>query len=409
MTTEMLRSVCLCMGLTVSLARAADWPQWRGPNRDGIATETGLLTRWPEGGPVRLWQVDLPGEGYSSPSVADGTIYITGNTGNKQDRMGFLYALDVANGALRWQTGFGREWSKNYAFARTTPTVHGGRVYTIASQGLVACCDAQTGRTIWTVDMLQRFKGVNTAWGIAESPLIHGRMLICQPGGPDAAVAALDIDTGATIWTSRGLSDKSAYCSPMLLEVGGRMQLVTQTANHVVGLDPDSGQVLWKHAHRNRHAVHPNTPLVVDGNKVFVASGYGYGAELLAIRDGTVTRVWHNPQADNHFQGFILVKGRIVCPSRNINVLDPATGAAVYRVQEARKPQVTMTAQGLIAYDEGGTIWLIDLQAERYAILGRLKVDFGNGQHWSTPTLANGILVVRRGKGVAAFDLRTKP
>jgi outer membrane protein assembly factor BamB len=400
-------------GVLISLAgctMAADWPQWRGPNRDGISTEQGLLETWPEGGPAKLWQVDLPGEAYASPAVADGTVFVTGSVGDRKDRTGFLYALDPKTGATRWETAYGPEWGQSYESARTTPTIVDGRIYVISSMGRVVCVDAKTGTVSWQVDLMERFKGKNIGWGIAESPLVYDNKVICHPGGPDAAVAALDARTGATVWTSKGLNDASAYCSPALLTVDGRKQLVTQTENNVVGLDAASGAVLWKFGHRNQYAVHPNTPLVFDGNTVFVSSGYGYGAEALTIKGGTAERAWQCKQADNHFQGFMLAGSRIICPGGgSINCLDPKTGTVVYRVKEVKKPQVTMTARGLIAYDESGRIWLLDMRADDYTVKGSLKVDFGRGQHWSTPTVARGVLYVRHGKALAAYALRATP
>lgn len=397
------------IGLTGS-TMASDWPQWRGPNRDGISTEPGLLATWPEGGPAKLWQVDLPGEAYASATVADNTIFVTGSSGGKSDRCGGLYALETKTGAIRWQTTYGPEWSSSYELARTTPTVVQDHVYIISGLGLVACMETKNGKMVWQVDIMARFKGQNIGWGIAESPLIYDNKIICHPGGPDAAVAALDARTGTTVWTSKGLSDKSAYCSPIVLNVDDRKQLITQTENNVVGIDPVTGAVLWKHGHRNQYAVHPNTPLVFDGNKVFVSSGYGYGAEALSIKGATAERIWHCKQADNHFQGFMLVGGRLICPGGgSINCLDTQIGKVVYRVNETKKPQITMTTSGLIAYDENGRVWLLDMRADNYTVKGSLKVDFGNGQHWSTPTVANGVLYIRHGKVLAAYDLRAKP
>ncbi|MEI7437888.1 MAG: PQQ-binding-like beta-propeller repeat protein [bacterium] len=388
-------------------AIADDWPQWRGPNRDGISTEQGLLATWPENGPAMLWQVDLPGDAYASPAVAGNSVFVTGSIGGKPDRTGFLCALDPKTGAVRWQTSYGPEWGSSYESARTTPTVVKDRIYIISGMGRVACMETKAGKLVWQVDLMERFKGRNIGWGIAESPLVYDNKIICHPGGPDAAVAALDAGSGATIWQSKGLSDKSAYCSPALLNVDGRKQLVTQTENSVVGLDPESGAVLWKYAHRNKYAVHPNTPLVFDGNKVFVASGYNYGAEALAIKGAAVDPLWRCQQAECHFQGFMLVGSRIFCPGGgSINCLNTQTGTVVYRVKEVKKPQVTMTASGLIAYDENGRVWLLDMQADSYTVKGSLKVDFGSGQHWSTPAVANGAMYLRHGKTLAAYNLR---
>lgn len=399
--------VCIAM-FNCTTMLADDWPQWRGPNRDGISVEKGILEHWPEGGPKKLWQIELTGFAYSSPSVADKTVYVTGNVGDKQNLTEVLYALDPANGNVRWQTELGPAFTDSYAYARTTPTVLQDKIYAITSLGRVVCLDAKTGKIVWHVDS-SRFGGRNITWGIAESPLIYDQKIICHPGGADAAVAALDIRTGNTVWTTKGFGDKSAYCSPALLTVNGAKQLVTQTENNAVGINPGNGAVLWKFKHRNQHAVHPNTPLVVDGNKIFISSGYGYGAELLEINGENVSRLWQNKSADNHFQGFMLYKDMLLCPNGKLHAINPKTGVSIYTVNETRKPQIVMTSQGLICYDQGGTVYLIDMQPEGYSIKGRFKIDFGSGEHWSTPTLANGTLYVRHGKVLAAYDLRSNP
>ncbi len=395
-------AVAGCMALQ---ARAADWTQWRGSNRDLIITGEKLAANWPEGGPKRLWLAELPGEGYSEPIVAGGTLFVTGSTGDKKSRVGHLYALDPKSGAIRWQVEYGPEWGSSYEFARTSPTFHEGRLYLVGGLGHVVCVDAKKGEIVWRVDSHAEFGGRNITWGIADNPLIYDGKVICQPGGPDAAVVALDVKTGRPVWTSKGLGERSAYCSPALLTINGRSQVVTMLEDHVVGLDAQSGQPLWRHPHRNKYAVHPNTPVLCGKDRLFISSGYGHGAEILEIAGGTAKRVWSDKSSDNHFQGVAFYKGRIFSSGGGqLTCFDPADGRAVYQVEGAKKTSFCITPAGMITYDErGGTVMLVEVGADSHRVIASFKIDYGNGPHWSSPVVSDGVLYLRRGTGIAAF------
>lgn len=402
----------LAVAAVAGVVAAADWPQWRGPDRDGLSKEKGLLADWSQP-PKKLWQVTTPGAGYNGPAVADGVVYLTGSSGSGKARAGSLYALNAADGTIRWQTEYGPEWGSNYESTRSTPAIGDGRICLISGMGRVVCVNAKDGQKVWTVDTFERFHGRNITWGIAESPLLVGKKLICHPGGPDAAVAALDTATGATIWTSKGLSDASAYCSPALLTLNGRRQIVTQTAENVVGIDPETGAVLWKHPHRNTYAVHPNTPVAVGPDLVVVSSGYGYGTECLQIGADGAKRVWQVKDADNHFHGMLLIDKRLYLAGSKrkdpLYCLDPQTGSILSRVEGVSRAAIIGTEAGIIGYDEDrGEIALIKLDGDQARKVGSFPVDFGKNQHWGQPVLADGVLYVRHGAVLAAFALKAK-
>ena len=397
-----------CAG--VQAARADEWTQWRGNNRDLIVAEKALLKAWPEGGPKRVWQVELPGDGYSEPIVVGGTVFITGCTGDKNNRVGILYALDPKTGGIRWQMEYAPEWGASYECARTSPTFRDGKLFLIGGLGHVVCVDAKDGKTVWRVDAHKEFGGRNITWGIADNPLIYDGKVICHPGGPDAAVVALDEKTGKTVWKSTGLNDRSAYCSAALMTLNGRQQVVTMVEDHVVGVDAKTGKPIWKHPHRNRHAVHPNPPVLCGKDRVFVSSGYKYGSEILEIDGGTAKKVWSDKSSDNHFQGVALYQGRIYSSGGGkLTCFDPADGRAVYHVEGAKKTSFCITPAGMITYDEqGGTVMLVDVQPDTHKVISSFKVDYGNGPHWSSPVISDGVLYLRRGKGIAAFDVAAK-
>lgn len=393
----------LCSNLALA---EAEWPQWRGPNRDGISQESGLLPAWPEGGPVRLWQVETEGEGYGSPVVAGGVLYVTGSAGQGNERKGLLHALNPADGATRWTAEYGPVWHASFDRERCTPTVSGGRIYVVGSLGQVVCFKPD-GTLAWRVDTAAAFGGRNIRWGIAESPLVTNGLVISHPGGPDAALMAFDAATGAVRWRSTGFGERSAYCSPQVVTWGGRKIIVTQTEDSVAAIALEDGKLLWRHPHRNQHAVHPNTPVAPVENRLLVASGYGYGAELLAVEEGQVKRLWLKPALENHFQGIILNQGAVYsCNSRGLQVYDPLSGEIRQQLPAVGKAQITLTPVGLIAYNDKGQVMLVRIQPSALEIAGKFKVDFGSGEHWSTPVVAGGRLFVRHGAALAAYELR---
>ncbi|MFA7172769.1 MAG: PQQ-binding-like beta-propeller repeat protein [Kiritimatiellia bacterium] len=387
-------------------AGAGDWTQWRGSNRDLLIEDEAVAGSWPADGPKQLWQIDLEGDGYAEPIIVAGKIYITGCVGGKKERKGMIYCLNASNGSMVWEKEYGPEWGQSYERARTTPTCLDGKLYIISGVGGVICLDATKGSILWSVDSHKEFGGKNITWGIAENPLIYGGHLICQPGGAGASVVALDIKTGKLVWKSTELSEKSAYCSPDLIIINGRKQLVTMLEDHVVGLNPATGKLLWKYPHRNKNAVHPNTPIAAGKDRVFVSSGYGYGAEVLEINGGEVKQIWQEKSVDNHFQGAAFYKGRIFTSGGGkFWCLDPASGRAHFTVKEAKKASFCILEDGMIiTYDDhGGQVLLLKVAENTYEIKGSFKITYGNDAHWSSPVVSGGVMYLRRGKGLAAF------
>jgi len=387
--------------------KSADWPCWRGPQRDALCRETGLLQEWPERGPRKLWSVSGIGEGYGTVCAARGRLYVTGMVGGR----GRLSILTVDGEKVR-SIPYGREAAKgSYRGTRTTPTWNDGRVYIISSFGVVYCWDADSGKKLWQVDTFKQFGGRQVNWQIAESPLVDERCVYATPGGPDALVVALDKKTGKTVWVCDPPIDaKSAYCSPIIVRHGDRRMLVTMVETGTVGIDAETGEFLWRHPHKNRWAVHPNTP-VYDNGKVFISSDYRKGSELLEIApDGkSVKRVWHSPVPDTHHGGLVKVGDYVYgTNNRGLACIGFATGRVRWQGRGVGKGSVLWADGRLYCYSEKGIVGLLEVGPDKCEIHGTLRITEGGRQHWAHPVISGGRLFIRHGDALMAFDIRAK-
>jgi outer membrane protein assembly factor BamB len=396
----------------VLASQAADWAQFRGPNRDGKSAETGLLKSWPAGGPKKLWTSKVNvGTGFSSVSVAKGVIYTTGLIDGQET----LFALDL-KGDLKWKSTFGPGFAKFPPSTRTTPTVDGDNLYVMSSMGRIACLNTADGKEKWAVDTAEKFGGKNIRWGIAESILIIGDMAICTPGGPDATMVALNKGTGATIWRTKGLSEISAYCSPIHIKDAKKNLIVTMTGENVIGVDPASGAVLWMHPYKGRCQAHAVSPTYSDG-QIFITSGYGDGAVMLKLAsDGKSVKVaWKNKDFDTHHGGVILVDGYVYGTTWNGNskgdwiCSEWKKGKVQFQTTWKCKGSMVFADGMLYCYEEkGGTIGLVKPDPSGFKVISSFKVDEGEGKHWAHPVVANGVLYVRHGSALMAYDVKGK-
>src|SRR5687767_3763129 len=291
---------------SMSLAQSnANWPQWRGPNRDGISKETGLLKQWPAEGPALVWKASGAGGGYSSFSVANGKLLTMGLRGERE----FVVAFDVATGKEAWATPHGSAFRNDRGDGpRGTPTVDGDRVYALGGSGDLSALDAASGKVIWTMNVLQKFGGSNITWGISESPLVIGEKLLVNPGGPGASIVALNKKDGSLIWKSQ--SDRAGYSSGIPITVGGKTQVVFFTHTRGLGLDLETGALLWDYPKAANNVANAATP-VVRGNRVFITSDYGNGGGLVEIKPGekgmTASEVYFTKEMRNHHSSSVLV------------------------------------------------------------------------------------------------------
>ncbi len=238
--------LALCLVILSHRAQSQESTVWRGPQQ-GIYNEPGLLTSWPSDGPEIKWTFEQLGVGYSSPSFAHDKIYVSGMEGST----GYIYCL-TKDGQLLWKSTYGTEFSTSYPGSRATPVVTSDMAYILSGTGDLACFNAQNGRPVWRKNLVSDFDARIIQWGLNETVVIHGNKLICTPGGRTHNIVALDRNNGNLVWTSKGMGEESAYCTPLSIKVGTRELLVTHTADHILGIDINSGKMLWSYPHTNR-------------------------------------------------------------------------------------------------------------------------------------------------------------
>lgn len=386
------------------VAKAQEVTQWRGTNSSGIYKVDRLLPQWPADGPQIVWTFDKLGQGFSSPAFANGKIYINGMLNGEA----VLFVLDM-NGKELQQFKYGKEFDASYAGVRSTPTIAGNLAYLLTGHGKLTCLDLKTGKTVWSKDFISDFGGTNITWGYTESVLIDGEKLFCTPGGKTNNVIALNRMTGETIWSCSGLGELSAYCTPLLIKLPARQLLVTHTTNHVLGIDATTGKLLWNFEHPNQWAVHPNTPIYHDG-AVFVFSGYGQGGEKLKLSaDGSsVTKEWDIKSFDNRMGGAVLIDGFLYGSgdkTRSWQCVNWKTGKQEYASSVVGNGAVIAANKKLIGYSERGELFMADAFPSGLKIISKTKVTLGSDQHWAHPVVFQGILYVRHGNALIAYQI----
>ena len=378
--------------------------QWRGPNRDGVYNETGLLKKWPASGPKLLWHFDALGDGHASAAVTEKMVYTAGTSGNN----GFVIAFDHS-GKTIWKTDYGKEWMDSYDGVRSTPMINGGKLFIMSGYGVVVCMNASKGNILWKVDLLAEYGGRNIKWGVTENLLIDDEKLICTPGGTSANIIALNKNTGKFVWKSKGAGEKSAYCSPALINHKGKKIVVTQTESHILGIDANNGNLLWKHSQPNRYFVHANTPLYYNG-QLYCVSGYGKGSVMLQLSvDGTsVKELWRSKTHDNRMGGFVLYKGKIYGSgdySRTWVCLDWKTGKELFTEKILRNGNIILADNMLYCYGEGGNVALVEPLADKFNVVSKFKVPYGEKQHWAHLVINNKKLYVRHGSSLMVYSI----
>ena len=382
----------------------ANWPQWRGPNRDGISKETGLLKQWPAEGPPLVWKATGAGGGYSSFSIANGKLYTMGLRGDRE----FVIAFDVATGKEAWATANGSAFRNDRGDGpRGTPTVDGDRLYALGGSGDLSALYARTGKIIWTKNILREFGAANIEWGISESPLVLGDKLLVNAGGPGASIVALNKSDGSLIWKSQ--SDRAGYSSAIPLNVNGLTQVVFFTAQRAVGLDAKDGRLLWEYARPANNVANAATP-IARANRVFISSDYGTGGGVVEIKpDNKAQEVWFSRDMKNHHSSSVLVGDYLYGFSSSVlTAMKFDTGEIAWRDRSVGKGSLVYADGNLYCLSENGVVGLVEATPTGYKEKGRFRIKQGSLPTWTHPVVAGGRLYLRDQDTIYAYDVRQK-
>jgi outer membrane protein assembly factor BamB len=387
---------------------SAQSSQWRGPLRNGIYPEKGLLKKWPETGPELLWSFEGLGAGHGNVGIGRDKMFILG----MPDSTGVLYAFDF-KGKLIWKKNYGLEWHENYTGPRSTPVIVDNLVYFVSGQGVVYCYNANTGDLIWSIDLVKKFNGRNNTWGIAESVLIDGNMLFCTPGGIENNVVSLNRLTGTTIWTSPGNSQPSAYCSPLLIKHNKTSLIVTMTAESIIGIDAVTGQFYWQVPQFQGNKIHANTPVYSEG-VIYCSSdnaktNCGLVALKLSVDGKSVTTLWRNESFKNLMGGIIVTDGHIygsMYRKGSWCCINAADGKILYSSDKLGDGNIIMADGMFYCYSEKGEIALVSANPSEFNVISKFMVPLGADQHWSHPVLRQGKMYVRHGNALMAYNVK---
>jgi outer membrane protein assembly factor BamB len=396
----------------VGMASADDWPQWRGPRRDGTSAETGLLQTWPAGGPRRVWLFRDCGAGYGGPAIVGNRVYINGT---RKDRE-VLLALDAGTGQEAWMAPIGKVYEEDHGDGpRSTPTVDGALIYTLGGRGNLVCVKAANGEVVWSKSLEDDLDGDQPHWGYCESPLVYRNLVICTPGGKKGAVAALDKATGKVVWRSKQATSAAHYASVVVMQHNGHDELVQLLPDQLVGLDPATGDVRWSVPWVRPVAAIP-TPLVHQ-SLAFASSGYGAGCMLVEVgADHRATKTYDNKVMKNKQGGVVLVDGRLYGHSEGVGwvCMELATGKQLWRDRDAMGMGSVILADGRLYCldEENGDVALVEPSTAGWKERGRFELDpqsddrADKGRIWTHPVIANGRLYLRDQNLVFCYDIR---
>jgi outer membrane protein assembly factor BamB len=384
-----------------------DWPQWRGVHRDGVSTETGLLTVWPSQGPPLLWEKSL-GEGFASVCIVKGCLFTTAQQEGKES----VLCLEAASGAAIWQFSYPCNYKNGFGNGpRSTPAVDGEYIYTVGAKGMMHCLKAfgaDAGKIIWHTDLMRDFAAPLPQWGFAFSPLVDGNLVFIQPGGPEEnSLAALNKQTGEIVW--KKYDDPAGYSSPIAATFQTQKQILFFTGARLIGVQPETGRLLWEYAWPTSFHCNIATPIIV-GDYVFISSGYDHGCALLKIeKQGTeweAVEVYTHRRMRNHFATCVRHKDFIYgFDDGNLKCINLRTGKEQWRERGFDKGSVLLVKDHLIVYGENGIAALAEATPAEY----REKSRFQFSQErpcWSVPVVANGRLYLRDPKKLTCYDVK---
>jgi outer membrane protein assembly factor BamB len=396
---------------------AAQLVQWRGPIRDGIFPETGLIKSWPEGGPELILEVEKIGKGWSSPILAGEMIYTTGMI----DTLDYLTSIDL-QGNIKWQVPYGRSWNKSFPDTRSTPTIEDNRIYVQSGTGRLSCFERETGKEIWAVEVDRDFECEYHIWGNSETPLIVDDKVICTPGGSKTSVVAFDKMTGKLVWQSKSMGGQRAYASPTIYKYKDFRYILAVIGTDLLAVIPETGEITWNYRYHNPEKWDPNggliwtnTPVFKD-DRIFLTMGYDYNAKMLKVAvDGkSVSEVFTDTIFDNHHHGVILTDGYLYGSNWTDNkrgkwvCMKWDTGEIMYENEWDTKGAMVMADGLLYCYNEKGNVGLVKPDPAGFNVISEFKITKGAGPHWAHPFIADGKMLLRHGDVLMVYDIKEK-
>lgn len=411
------RSCVAIIGFIVAstFAQAEDWPQWRGPERTGISTETGLLQDWPVDGPELVWQVNDVGGGYSTPSVVGDRLYIMGNEGNEKE---FVQARSVGDGSIVWSVTVGKvgpNRGPQYPGSRSTPTVDGELLYALGSDGDLVCLETASGNLVWQKQLRNDFKGVPGQWAYSESPLVDGDAVICAPGGAEATVVALDKRTGEVIWKSAlPEADEAAYASAIVAAGGpSGKQYIQFLQKGLVGLDASDGKFLWRYGKTAEGSpANIPTPVFADNHVYSAAGRSGGGLVKLSGSGDTITadEVYFDAALPKAIGGTVKLGDYLYgTSSQGMLCVNFLTGETKWQERGVGAGAVCFADGRIYLHGESGETALIEPSPEGYKEHGRFTPsnppDRGDAKAWAYPVVSNGRLYLRDMGALWSYDI----
>jgi outer membrane protein assembly factor BamB len=404
------------MSLTAVISSAADWPQWRGPERNGISHETGLLKEWPKDGPKLLWKVTDIGLGYSTPAVVGERIYALGNKGLDDE---FVEALSTKDGSQIWKTTIGKvgnpDQNPQYPAARSTPTADGDVLYALGSNGDLACLDMASGSKKWGKSLREDFGGHPGQWAYSESPLVDGDVLVCTPGGKEATIVALHKKTGDLIWKCPSPEgDDAAYSSVIVARIGGVKQYVQFLQKQLVGVDATTGKLLW-HYDKTAKGSPANIPTPVASDD-FVYSGASLsGAGLVKVKaeggEFIADEIYFSKKLPTAIGGSVKIGDLLYgATGQALACIDFASGDVKWADRSIGPSSVLYAEGNLYLHGENGDVALVEATPDGSHERGRFtpedQPDRGRSKAWAYPVVANGRLYIRDMGTLWCYDVK---
>jgi len=389
--------------------------EWRGPDRGGIYNETGLLKNWPVSGPELLWEAEKMGDGYSSPTVTDDAVYVTG----RKDSSDVLTALTL-DGKMKWETAYGKAWMTNHPGSRCTPTYYNGNLFVISGSGDIVCVGSD-GKIKWSKNHYSLYESKPIKFGISESPVVVDNMVIASPGGKKASLVAFNINDGKVIWEAEPLNQEPQYVNPKLIEHAGKKMIITVMAKDIVAINVKDGKTLWKLNYaavnaatgdvRKNHAI---TPLYRDGY-ILIANGYSWVALKLKLSaDGNSAETdWENRNFDPQLGGVVLLGNYLYGTNHTSNpsdtwvCVDWITGKTLWTKKWYSRGSVISADGMLYLFEErSGHVALVKPDASKLDIVSEFQITKGAGPFWAHPVINDGRLYIRHGDVLMVYKIK---